>query len=136
MLRLSRENNQLRVVSDQVGCPTFAADVAGSLLTLSRQIAQKRDIRWGTYHLCGRGAVSWYGFAARIFQIARHLNLVSNVQIDPISTPEYPTPAPRPAFSVMACEKIREAFGIILPPWQASLEKMLERISEDAQRQT
>jgi len=118
-----------------VGCPTFAADVAGALLTLCGHIAKQPDIPWGTYHLCGQGAVSWHGFAESIFQIASRLKMSANVKVEPISTPEYPTPAPRPAFSVLACEKIQARFGIVTPPWKSSLEKMLKRLSKYEQNQ-
>jgi len=130
MLALGRKNSQLQVVADQVGCPTFAADIAGALLTLCGHIAKQPDIPWGTYHLCGHGAVSWHGFAESIFQIASRLKMSANVKVEPISTPEYPTPAPRPAFSVLACEKIQAHFGIVTPPWKSSLEKMLKRLSK------
>ncbi len=130
MLRLGRENRELRVVSDQIGCPTFAADLAGALLTLCRRIQTQSQIPWGTYHLCGHGAVSWHGFAQRILQIARRLNMVDAVKVTPISTAEYPTPAPRPAFSAMSCEKIHTGFGIDAPPWQESLENMLKRLAK------
>jgi len=130
MLRLGREHKQLRVVSDQVGCPTFAADVAGALLTLCRRIESRRDTRWGTYHLCGRGAVSWHGFAEKIFEIAQGLGLTGRVAVKSISSAEYPTPAPRPAFSAMSCEKIRDQFAVLLPRWQTSLAEMLKRHAE------
>ena len=131
MLRLSRNNNQLRVVSDQVGCPTFAADLAESLLALCHRIGDQKAVQWGTYHLCGRGEVSWHGFAESIFEIAGRLGMAANVKVAPISTPEYPTPALRPAFSVLSCQKIRAQFGIDPPPWRASLEKMLKRLSKN-----
>jgi len=130
MLRLGRENRQLRVVSDQIGCPTFAADLADALLTVCRRIQNQSQVPWGTYHLCGRGSVSWHGFAQRIFEIAHHLDLVPDVEVTPISTREYPTAAPRPAFSVMSCEKIHTGFGIEPPPWQDSLEKMLKQLAK------
>ena len=130
MLKLGREHKQVRVVSDQIGCPTFAGDVAGALLTLCRRVKTSRDIRWGTYHLCGRGAVSWHGFAEKIFEIARPLKLTGRVTVEAITTAQYPTPAPRPAFSVMSCDKIREQFGVALPPWQTSLAEMLKRLAE------
>ncbi len=130
MLRLGRENRELRVVADQIGCPTFAGDLAGALLTLCRRIRNQDQVPWGTYHLCGHGAVSWHGFAQRILQIAHRLDMVGAVKVTPISTAEYPTPAPRPAFSVMACEKIHTGFGIDSPPWQASLENMLKRLAK------
>lgn len=130
MLRLGRKNQVLRVVSDQIGCPTFAADIAAALLTVCRRIQSQSQIPWGTYHLCGHGSVSWHGFAQRIFEIAHPLDLVPDVEVIPISTREYPTAAPRPAFSVMSCEKIRTGFGIEPPPWQGSLEKMLKQLAK------
>jgi len=129
MLRLGLENPTLRVVSDQIGCPTFAADLAGGLLTLCRRVQRDTKMDWGTYHLCGAGAVSWYGFARSIMKIAHRLNLTADVAVVPISTPEYPTPAPRPAFSVMSCRKIKARFGIEPPPWEASLETMLRQLA-------
>jgi len=130
MLRLGRKNPELRVGSDQIGCPTFAADMAAALLTVCRRIQSQSQIPWGTYHLCGQGSVSWHGFAQRIFAIAHRLDLVPDVEVTPISTAEYPTAAPRPAFSVMSCEKIHTGFGIEAPPWQTSLENMLKRLAK------
>ena len=129
MLRLGRKNPTLRVVSDQIGCPTFAADLAHGLLSLSRRVQSETKVEWGTYHLCGAGAVSWYGFARRIMKLARQLDLAPIVDVVPIATPDYPAPAPRPAFSVMSCRKIKTRFGIAPPPWEASLETMLKRLA-------
>jgi dTDP-4-dehydrorhamnose reductase len=133
MLRLGHKNPELRVVADQVGCPTFAGDLAAGLLTLVQQIQDNRPIDWGTYHLCGTGAVSWYGFACRIMEIAHRLELAPAVSVTPISTAEYPTPAARPAFSVLSCRKIRTRFGITPPAWETSLEKMLKQLAEPAE---
>jgi len=130
MLRLGREKRELGVVSDQIGCPTFAADIAAALLSIAHRIQSHSQIPWGTYHLCGHGIVSWHGFAQRIFKIAYRLDLVAAVKVIPISTAEYPTPAPRPAFSAMSCEKINTGFGIESPPWQDSLENMLKQLAK------
>ncbi len=130
MLRLGRDNRELRAVSDQIGCPTFAADIAAALLTICRRIQSQSQIPWGTYHLCGRGAVSWHGFAQGILAIAHRFDMIDAVKVIPISTAEYPTAAPRPAFSVMSCQKIHTCFGINSPPWQESLEKMLARLAK------
>ncbi len=135
MLTLGRQNSRLRVVADQVGCPTWATDFAGALLTLCGHIGRRPDIPWGTYHLCGRGAVSWHGFAERIFHIAGRLGMCGDVKVTPVTTPEYPTPAPRPAYSALACEKIEANFGIVAPPWQASLEKMIRHLYQTENRQ-
>jgi len=133
MLRLGQTNQEVRVVSDQIGCPTYAADLATALLNLAGRLSISTEITWGTYHLCGSGEVSWYGFARHILQIAHRLGLVPAVAVTPISTPEYPTPAPRPAYSVLGCRKIEANFGIVCPPWQVSLEKMLQRLAQHPQ---
>ena len=74
-----------------------AADLAAALLTVCRCIQSHSQAPWGTYHLCGRGAVSWHGFARHIFAIARRLDLVGDVDVAPITTADYPTAASRPA---------------------------------------
>jgi len=127
MLRLGQAKQEVRVVSDQVGCPTYAADLAAALLSLAERLSGSTDIPWGTYHLCSTGEVSWYEFARHVLKVAHRLGLVPPVAVTPITTPEYPTPAPRPAYSVLACRKIEANFGIVCPPWQVSLEKMLQR---------
>lgn len=129
MLRFGQQNRELRVVSDQVGCPTFAGDLAGALLTLAQRIQNVTQNRWGTYHLCGTGAVSWYGFARSIIKTAHRLDMVADVKVVPIPTSEYPTPATRPAFSVLSCRKIKTRFGISLPAWETSLEGMLQQLA-------
>jgi dTDP-4-dehydrorhamnose reductase len=135
MLRLGQKNQVLRVVSDQIGCPTSAADIAGALLTLCRRIQTRSPFPWGTYHLCGTGAVSWYDFARSILQIAHRLDMVPDATVIPITTEEYPTAAPRPAYSVLSCQKVADRFGIVCPPWPVSLETMLTRLSEHEQEQ-
>jgi len=131
MLRLGHKDREVRVVSDQVGCPTYAADLAAALLTLSERLSHATPISWGTYHLCGAGEVSWYGFARRILQTAHRLGLAPAVTVTPIVTPEYPTPAPRPPYSVLACHKMKKNFGIACPPWQDSVEKMLQQLAQN-----
>lgn len=130
MLRLGQTKREIQVVSDQVGCPTYAADLAAALLTLAERLSRPADILWGTYHLCGAGEVSWYVFAQHILQAGHRLGLVPAVAVTPISTPEYPTPAPRPAYSALACRKIDTNFGIACPPWEISLEKVLQRLAQ------
>jgi len=130
ILRLGQKNQEVRVVSDQVGCPTYAADLAAALLTLSERLSPSTATPWGTYHLCGTGEVSWYGFARHILQAAHQLDLVPAVTVTPLATSEYPTPAPRPPYSALACSKIETKFGIVCPPWQDSVEKMLQRLAQ------
>jgi dTDP-4-dehydrorhamnose reductase len=109
MLRLGRERDHLRVVADQVGCPTFTGHLAEALVRL----AETED--YGIHHLAGGGACSWHEFARKIF--ARSL---VDCTVEAISTEDYPTPARRPAWSVLGSER-----GHALAPWQDGLEAYL-----------
>jgi len=126
MLRLGREKEVLRVVNDQYGCPTYATDLADAILAITAQIAKTRDITWGTYHYCGKGATTWHGFAEKIFDLARaHCPLVVK-EVAPITTEQYPTAAKRPANSVLDCSLIAKHFGIVSLAWQESLARMID----------
>jgi dTDP-4-dehydrorhamnose reductase len=132
MLRLGRENDVIRVVADQFGCPTYAADLAETILLIAEKFNRDRRIDWGTYHYCGRGVTSWHGFAEAIFGLAsQHTRLRVN-RIEPISTAEYPTQAERPANSVLNsvlnCSLVKKYFGIVPKPWNESLARMLKRV--------
>ena len=109
MLRLGREREQLRVVSDQVGCPTFTGHLAEGLVRL----AEGED--YGIHHLAGGGACSWYEFAQAIFSRAS-----IDCSVEPITTEEYPVPARRPAWSVLGSER-----GHALAAWEDGLEAYL-----------
>ena len=126
MLRLGRERDVLRVVDDQRGSPTFAGDLADALLTLSRRLLGESlpEEAYGTFHYAGGGEVTWYGFAKRIFEIAAP-HLGRRPKVEPITTAEYPTPARRPANSVLDCSKIAQVHGIIQRPWDTALQEML-----------
>jgi dTDP-4-dehydrorhamnose reductase len=126
MLRLGRVNEVVKVVADQYGCPTYAADLAEAVLTVANQIDKRKNISWGTYHYCGKGATSWHGFAKNIFDLARQFDSLTVKKVAPISTAEYPTPAKRPAKSVLDCAFITEQFGINPKPWQESLSDMID----------
>ena len=123
MLRLGKEKDTLRVVADQYGSPTCAADLAGAVITLAELITRKdQSVPWGTYHYCNQGIISWYDFARAIFEIAsRHTRLPLS-RVLPIPASEYPTPAVRPAYSALNCKKIEANFGIRQLPWKDSLE--------------
>lgn len=127
LLRLGHEKESLRVVDDQYGCPTDAADLAEAILLISGQLREKGRVRWGTYHYCGKGRTSWYGFAKKIFEISSKYDSFGFKTLQPVATQEYPTPAPRPANSVLDCSKIDHAFGVVLRPWEESLAGMLKR---------
>lgn len=128
ILRLGAERETVRVVSDQMGSPTCAADLAEAILTIADAIQAHGEIAWGTYHYCGKGVVSWHEFAQAVLDIAQAYIPLKTSRVDAITTEQYPTPAKRPAYSALNCEKIQRQFGIFPKPWRQSLEKTLCRI--------
>ena len=129
ILRLAREREQLRVVADQYGCPTYAADIARVLLALAEQVATgAQRNRWGTYHYCGIPATTWHGFAQAIVDTARTHEPLRVREVVPITTAEYPTPARRPANSVLDCSRLKERFGIAARPWREGLTATLQAL--------
>ena len=126
MLRLAEGRPVLRVVADQVGSPTSAADIAAAIATVVRQIEAGKGC-WGTYNFAGAGAVSWHGFAEAIFELATPWR-GPPPRVEPITTAQYPTPARRPANSVLDCRRIAEAFGIVPRPWRDALAEVIGEI--------
>lgn len=129
MLRLAGERDRLRVVDDQVGCPTYAPDIADAALAIARQIGGsgwKRE-HAGVTHLAGPDAISWCGFAREIIAQSAAMGWRS-VLVDPIATSDYPTPAARPANSRLSTERLASLFGVRLPPMKMSLANCLERL--------
>ena len=126
MLRLAAERSALRVVADQRGCPTAAADIAAALMVIAQHI-ERGEAKWGTYHFAGSGAVSWHGFAEAIFDLAAS-QLAARPRVEPITTDEYPTPARRPMNSVLDCRKIEDVFGIAPPPWRVGLASVIREV--------
>ncbi len=134
MLRFAREREELRIVGDQRGAPTPARLIAAaSALALSRLLARRageRDKRLGTYHLCAAGQCTWFDFAGAIFARAQAAGLLEHApRLVPISTAEYPTPAHRPAYSVLDCSKLRDAFGLHLPDWRSGLDAVIGELA-------
>lgn len=127
MLRLGNERPELRVVADQRGCPTAAADLAETILRLAQEMRAAAPVAWGTYHYAGTAATTWHGFATAIFEIAEPLGW-RRPSLVAIGTEEYPTPARRPANSVLDCTRIRDTFGIERRPWLSGLEVMLAEL--------
>jgi len=125
MLRLGREREKLRVVADQYGCPTYAADLAGAVLAIAERKKRNQPVRWGTYHYCGRGVTTWHGLAEKTIELAKRYEPVTVTEIEAITTADYPTPAKRPAYSVLDCSLMEQHFGVTRPPWEESLERML-----------
>lgn len=124
MLRLMAERNSLGVVVDQIGSPTSADDLADAVWGLARAAAE------GVYHFTGGGVASWYDFAVAIRDEAEALGLLGTTaaQLLPIATSDYPTPARRPAFSVLDTRKTAEVLGRTAPHWRHSLINVLEQI--------
>lgn len=119
MLRLFQEKEEISVVNDQIGSPTYAADLAGlimKMISLGQWYA-------GIYHFSNEGVISWYDFANAIKKISG-----SNCKISPISTSAYPTPAKRPAYSVLNKNKIQQLYGIQFRDWKESLADCLKEI--------
>ncbi len=127
MLRVAAERDQLKVVADQVGCPTFAGHIARALLLIAKRYGAGEAVEWGTYHFCGREATTWHGFAEAIFDEAMRQGVLERrPTVEGIPTEEYPTPAKRPANSVLDCSKFEQAFPeISLSDWREGLTKVI-----------
>ncbi|MDG5488534.1 dTDP-4-dehydrorhamnose reductase [Sphingomonas sp. BGYR3] len=127
MLRVGATRNELGVVDDQRGSPTSAADLAAALLTIAIRLIEDEGAPTGTFHFSNAGAVSWAGFASEIFaQSGARGGAVAAVK--PIATADYPTPARRPANSLLSHDAIRAAYGIEPRPWQAALGDILDEL--------
>lgn len=119
MLKLMESKQELSVVNDQKGTPTFAGDLANCVI---KTITSKNQIPCGIYHCTDLGEITWYDFACEIYKQGKATGKLSNeCKINPCSTDEFPTKAKRPAYSVLSKEKIQQALGITLPMWNESL---------------
>ncbi len=125
MLRLAAERDELRVVADQVGAPTPAAWIADATAgMLHRGIEHS-----GTWHLTQAGETSWHGFASAIMEEAHALGLLARKPtVLPITTADYPTPARRPAYSVLDTTRLHDDFGIVPPDWRDGLQRTLREV--------
>ena len=124
MLRLGKERDELNIIFDQIGSPTYARDLAKGILDILHMLAQGdvSDTKFNaTYHYSNEGVCSWYDFSKAIFE----MNDIT-CKVNPILTSQYPTPAKRPHFSLLNKAKIKEAFGLEIPYWRDSLRGMLE----------
>lgn len=125
MLRLGSERQQLGVIDDQVGTPTYAGDLAEAILAFAINYFSINNFARGIYHFTNEGACSWYDFALKIQEIAEN-----NVKVNPIPTTDYPTPAKRPHYSLLSKRKIKDQLHIIIPHWEDSLNKCLQIIKQ------
>jgi len=119
MLKLGRERDELKIIWDQLGTPTYAIDLAGCIL----HIIESQSTAYGVYHYSNEGVTSWYDFATAIFELSH-----TAVKTLPIRTAEYPTKATRPAYSVMDKTKAKQTLGVAIPHWRTSLQTCLERL--------
>lgn len=125
MLRLAETRDELSIVGDQVGGPTYAGDIADALVVMVEYLEQGNQPEWGVYHFSGMPYASWYDFAAKIFQVAEDKAVLEkSPRITSIATSAYPTPAKRPANSRLDCSKIENQFGIKPSDWNAALENI------------
>jgi len=119
MLRLGSERDELKIIADQIGTPTYAMDLAEVILN----IISKNSADYGLYHYSNEGVASWYDFAKAIFDISG-----TKVKTLPVRTSEYPTRAVRPAYSVMSKAKIKQTFDIEIPYWRDSLITCISKL--------
>jgi dTDP-4-dehydrorhamnose reductase len=116
MMRLMNERVSIGVVNDQRGAPTYAPNLAAAIM----HIIDKNNFVAGIYHYCNKGNISWYDFATEIAA-----KITTKCIVNPISTSQFPTPAARPAYSVLNTSKIEETFGVLIPEWKESLGECL-----------
>lgn len=121
MLRLGKERTELNVVSDQIGTPTYAKDLAEVILKIV--IANEKN--YGVYHYSNEGVASWYDFAKQIFEYKNY-----SIKLNKIATSGYPTPTKRPQYSVLSKEKIARNLKVEIPNWKQSLKKALDNIKD------
>lgn len=121
MLRLAQDRDELNIVADQVGTPTYAMDLASAILA----IIDNTDHKYGLYHYSNEGVASWYDFAHAIFELSN-----KKLHLKPIKTIDFPTKAKRPAYSVLDKTKIKQQFQLSIPHWRESLKVCLIRLNE------
>ncbi|PWS32987.1 dTDP-4-dehydrorhamnose reductase [Pedobacter paludis] len=121
MLKLGAERDELNIIADQVGTPTYAIDLANAIF----DIIASDNKAYGVYHYSNEGVTSWFDFAKAIFGISE-----TNVRTNPIPGSKYPTKATRPAFSVMDKSKIKETFKLEIPYWRDSLVECIDKINK------
>jgi dTDP-4-dehydrorhamnose reductase len=126
MLKLSKERDELSVVNDQIGSPTYATDLANVILKIiTNKDYQNKDRTTEIYHYSNKGKISWHEFATEIFELAD-----IHCAVQPITTKQYPTPAKRPKNTLMNKAKIAETFGVDIPNWEESLNTCIAILKE------
>ena len=125
MLKLCKERDELDLISDQVGTPTYARDLAKAILHIIQHPKKPQD-NIEIYHFSNEGGCSWYDFAKTIFELS-HIEC----KVNPIDTEEYPTPAKRPYYSLLSKSKIKKDYQMTIPYWRDSLKECLQAIAEN-----
>jgi len=122
MIKQGGERKELNIIYDQVGTPTYAGDLARTILHIIDKLEAQPEgkNKWGVYHYSNEGVASWYDFAYEIFFLKK-----MDIKLNPIFTRNYPTPAKRPHFSVLDKSKIKSSFGLTIPHWKESLKKCI-----------
>ncbi|TDQ09975.1 dTDP-4-dehydrorhamnose reductase [Pedobacter metabolipauper] len=124
MLKLGADRDELNIIADQIGTPTYAIDLAGAIF----DVIDSGKAEYGVYHYSNEGAISWFDFAKAIFELSQ-----TRVKANPIPTSQYPTKATRPKFSVMDKTKIKTTFGLEIPYWRDSLKECLRQLEAGLQ---
>ncbi len=123
IIKLAKKNNEIKVVSDQVGSPTNAIDLADAILSIVEKIFNEKNINAGIYHYSNEGVCSWFDFAKEIVD-----NKKLKTRILPVNSEVFPRPAPRPFYSVLNKTKIKNTFNILVPYWRTSLKKWSKKV--------
>lgn len=131
MLRLAETRDEVKVVADQLGNPTYAPDIADGVIAVARNLlASPGDMSLrGVFHMTGSGETTWFGLAEAVFAASATLHGLS-ANVVPIGTADYPTPARRPANSRLECTKLKRIHGAALPDWRQSVVKCIERLRD------
>ena len=130
MLRLGAEKEQLKVVADQIGAPSYAPHLAVATMQAIENALQQAKFPSGIYHMCGGGETSWHGFAQAIFAGAKNVGLSLKIkECLPIPASDYPTPAKRPYNSRLSCNKLANELSVILPHWQVGLKEAIAKFA-------
>lgn len=128
MLRLGAERENLSIVSDQIGCPTYAQDIAKCIIKIIPQLNSQKAS--GLYHYCGDNPCSWYDFAIAIFEEAKRNNLKIPMKVDAIKSSAYPTIAKRPDYTVLNCSKINNDFGLVPSNWFDGISQAINKLQK------
>jgi dTDP-4-dehydrorhamnose reductase len=129
ILKLARERDHLKFVSDQRGCPTSTHDLAQAILRVAQRLAAGSKV-WGTYHFAGEGAATWYEFAKQVADAQAPLT-GRQPQVDPIASRDFPTLAERPHNSVLDCTLFASTFGMSAQPWQMRVKRAVHELLVD-----